>query len=242
MRAYLNTIPVDILSFPQVLDKIKLFVKSGISHQVVTINALMYNALLSDTELAESVEKAGLVVPDSVGIVAALRYLFNIRTNRVTGIDLVHELLKTGYKTFLFGAKQEIIVQTVENIKKMYPAAVITGYRNGYFTNAEEQGIIDLINSSKSDILFVGLNSPGQEKWIYRNLTKLNVPVMIGIGGSFDVIAGRLTRAPVLMQKLGLEWLYRLVQEPWRISRIKDLPKFVLHILLNSRRYRNKIR
>jgi N-acetylglucosaminyldiphosphoundecaprenol N-acetyl-beta-D-mannosaminyltransferase len=131
----------------------------------------------------------------------------------------------------MLGAKQEIIESAVDKLKAAFPGVNIAGYRNGYFSREEENEVIELIRNSKSNILLAGLNSPFQEKWLYNNLNRFNVQIVMGVGGSFDVISGKLRRAPHIMQNLGIEWLYRLAQEPWRINRMRDLPKFVINIL-----------
>lgn len=231
MRKYINHIPVDILSYSEILGQISLFIQTGKPHQIVTINSLMYNALLDDAELRETVTKSPLVIPDSIGIVYAVRYLFGIKCRRTTGIDLIHELCRTKSRLFMLGAKQDIIESAVDKLKAAFPGVNIAGYRNGYFSREEENEVIELIRNSKSNILLAGLNSPFQEKWLYNNLNRFNVQIVMGVGGSFDVISGKLRRAPHIMQNLGIEWLYRLAQEPWRINRMRDLPKFVINIL-----------
>ncbi|OGS21489.1 MAG: hypothetical protein A2252_07175 [Elusimicrobia bacterium RIFOXYA2_FULL_39_19] len=234
-RAYIGKIPVDLLSWEEILSRLHGFVtEKNTPHQIVTLNSLMYNFAVSDTELEKAIASSSLVLPDSVGISFASRLLSKSKnTSRKPGIDLLLKLCALShehkYRIFILGSRQEVIRQTAENLKKLYPNMLLTGYLNGYFTNNLE--VIEAIKQTSPDILFVGLDVPRQEKWIYENLHTLKVPVVMGIGGSFDVISGKLKRAPRLMQAVGLEWLYRLIQEPWRINRIKDLPVFAIKAL-----------
>ncbi|OGS25879.1 MAG: hypothetical protein A2297_04385 [Elusimicrobia bacterium RIFOXYB2_FULL_48_7] len=234
-RIFAGNIPVDILSWEEILSKIESFISTRTPSQVVTLNSLMYNSACDDAALEKSMINAALVLPDSIGIAVVGRILAGktgTGSNRKPGIDLVHKICERSvskkWKIFLLGSRQEIVAAAAETLKKKYPGIIIAGFRNGFFNPEDEQEVISQVSKSGADVLFVGLDLPRQEKWISDNLRRLNVPVAMGVGGSFDVISGKLKRAPRLMQALGMEWFYRFIQEPWRIKRIKDLPLFAL--------------
>jgi len=252
MRVFIKTIPVDILQYREVIDKIENYINQNTPHHIITLNSLMYYYAINNKLLKEIILKSDLVLPDSIGIVLAIFFtiLRNYRISkkiyeigffdlikkisRITGIDLMLKLCEISqkkYNIFLLGAKPEIIGQTVLNLKKLFPEIIIKGFYHGYFSKSEEKDIINLINRSNIDILFVGMNVPKQEEWIYNNLKNLNSKVVIGVGGSFDIISKKLKRAPLFLQNIGLEWLYRVIQQPFRIKRIKDLPKFIYYII-----------
>ena len=155
---------------------------------------------------------------------------------RIPGIDLMLKICEIAenknYKVFLLGAKPEIISLAAANIKKKFPGLNIVGLYHGYFNEEDETKVIEKIQDAHPDILFVGLDIPRQEKWIYRNIKRLSAKVVMGVGGSFDVISGKLRRAPKWIRICGLEWFFRFLQEPWRIKRIINLPVFVYRILL----------
>ena len=186
--------------------------------QIVTLNALMLNFILRDAILAKAVNSAKIVLADSAGIALLAGIFSGQKIERVTGIDLISHFCavssEKGYSIFMFGAKPGVAEAAAENIRKSFPKANICGTRNGYFAKSEENRVIEEIRSARADILLVGLAVPDQEKWIAGNLEKFGAKIVIGVGGSFDVLSGRLSRAPRWMRKVGLEWLYRLAQEP----------------------------
>lgn len=165
---------------------------------------------------------------------------------RINGTDLMEKLIevsdKKGFSIYLLGAKQDVIVKCVDSFRKKYQNVKIVGYRNGYFKENEIDELIFNINKSNPDILFIGLPTPLKELFAYKNRDKLRVPIVQGVGGSFDVLAGIIERAPKWMQNYGLEWLYRVLQEPrrlfWRyfstnIKFIMIYIKFFLYKLIN---------
>ncbi len=239
-KVLLGEIEVDILSFSEALKYIENSIledKKGI--QIVTLNSLMYNCTFRDNNLKKCIKNASLVFSDSIGISIACFIMSGGKTytlERIPGIDLMLYLCemaeKKGWKIFLLGTKPEIIPYTVLNLKKYFPNLNIVGFCHGFFTEYEEKKIIEQIKETKPNILFVGLDISRQEKWIYKNIKNLNVNIAMGVGGSFDVISGKLRRAPIIFRKFGLEWLYRVAQEPSRIKRIKDLPVFLWRIFL----------
>lgn len=221
---------VDNIDMIQALCLVQQYIGSDSAHQIVTVNAeILYNAS-QDRELAALIENADLVTPDGSGIVWAANVLGEPLKERVTGIDLVLEICRQAapnqWKVFLLGGKPGVAHLAGENLKNKYPGLDIAGIRDGYFQEADEDELIEEINASKAQILFAGLGSPKQESWLAAYKTQLKPKVLLGVGGSFDVISGQLKRAPGLFQKLGLEWLYRIIRQPWRFKRALAIPKF----------------
>lgn len=238
-RFYLGDIPVDFLPKKEILEKIHALVRVRQPAQIVTLNSLMLNYALGDTELLAAIRGAALVVPDSIGIVIAALMRGaarnGARPGRIPGIDLLMDICglaeEFGYSVFLLGSRPETIPKAAISLKEKFPDLKIAGFYHGYFNAQEEEEIIHKIASAAPDIVFVGLDIPRQEKWIFKYLPKLCTNIVMGVGGSFDVISGKLKRAPAFMRTLGLEWLFRLIQEPWRIGRILNLPVFLLRAL-----------
>lgn len=217
-------------------DEISRIIELRIPSQIVTLNALMYNHSLKDIPLAHAVSSAAIVVADSVGVAWAAQFLNNVSVERTPGIDLVNNLcalaVDKSYSLFLLGSRDGVSAKAADHLREQYPGIIIAGTHHGFFDTREELTLFEFIHSARPDILLVGLDVPRQDKWIAANREKLGVPVIMGVGGSFDVISGDLKRAPRWMQRAGLEWLFRFAQQPWRLVRIKDLPVFVIHILM----------
>ncbi len=187
------------------------------------VNAAKLVNMRSDQLLRESVLASDLILADGMSVVWASRLLGKRLPERVPGVDLMFELLQRGsekgFRFYCLGAKEEVVCEVVKRIGEQYPGAVVAGYRNGYFKEADEPGIIEAINASNADVLFVAMSPPKKEQFLARWAEKMNVPVCHGVGGSFDVFAGKVKRAPAIWQKLGMEWAYRVVQEPRRMWR-----------------------
>lgn len=203
---------------------------------VVTANAEIIMMCQQDKEYNTIVsEKADLVLPDGAGAVWAGRYLGNEVPERVAGFDLYNQLLKLsadkGYKAYFFGGAPGVAEAAKNKAEELYPGVQIVGCRNGYFTEAEEEAIIKEINDAAPDMLFVALGAPKQEKWLVKYRNQLKPRVLMGIGGSFDVLAGKMERAPKWMQEASLEWAFRLYKQPSRFMRMLALPKFVLKVI-----------
>lgn len=147
---------------------------------------------------------------------------------------------KEGYTVYLLGGQPGIPEKTKENLLKIYPNIKIVGLHNGYFDKEKEEQIIDEINTLQPNVLFVALGAPKQEKWIYENKDKLKVDVAAGQGGTFDYEAGRIKRAPKWIQKLGIEWIWRLIRQPSRIGRMMVLPIYVIKITLKKDKTKGK--
>ena len=205
---------------------------------VITPNPEIIMLARKDKELAEIMDKADMVIPDGVGVVWASKYAKYKLEENVPGCDLCYSLFEKatekGFSAYILGAKPTVAEQAKTNMEEKYPGLVICGVRDGYFGDEDEQGIIDEINNLKPDILLAGLGVPRQEKWLYKYRAELNVNIAIGCGGSIDVMAGTVKRAPLIFQKLGMEWFYRLISQPSRIFRMIELPKFVFAVLLNK--------
>jgi len=210
-------------------------VKSGKPHQVITANPIMVMTAENNPEYKAMMQSAEIIVPDGTGIVWATGVGGDPLEGRVTGFDLLHELLRVGetyrWKFYLLGTTAEVIQEAANRLQMQYPAAIICGYRDGFFGPEEDAAVIEEIRAASPDILFVARGADNQEPWIAKHKQALQVPVVMGVGGSFDIISGKLKRAPKVFQKLRLEWFYRLLKEPSRYKRMLALPKFVVKVL-----------
>lgn len=210
--------------------------------QVITANPIMFMTGFENENFMRVLRSADLVVPDGAGLVWAARKLGKPVAERVAGFDLIKELFalgaRQGWRFYLLGATQETIEAARDRILADYPGISVVGCRNGFFTADEDEQVAREIAEAKPDILLVGRSTMLQDPWIAAHRDKLQVPVMIGVGGSFDVLSGRLTRAPLWMQRMGLEWLYRLLLEPSRIVRMTALPKFMWEVAVYGEKRR----
>lgn len=200
---------------------------------VVTPNPEIVMLCRENAALKEAVDAASLVLADGIGIIYGAKILGTPMKGRNPGIDfgtaLMQKMGEHGQSVFLFGAKPGVAEQAAEKILELYPGIVIAGTNDGYFQ--DDAPIIAKINAAKPDLLLVCLGAPKQELWMRTNQDKLDVGLMIGLGGSLDVFAGVVKRAPEIWQKLGLEWLYRLLREPKRFFRMMKLPQFLLVVI-----------
>lgn len=197
---------------------------------IVAINPEKIMKAQEDMELRDLLNKATYQIPDGIGVILASMMKGGKIRSRVTGIDMMMRLCKEatlhGKKVFLYGAKPGVADEAKKKLEERFPGIQIVGTMHGY--EKDENVIVNAINASNPDILFVALGSPAQEYWIVKHMDSLAPKVYQGVGGSFDVVSGRLKRAPLLFQKLGMEWFYRLVKEPWRWKRQLVLPKFLI--------------
>jgi N-acetylglucosaminyldiphosphoundecaprenol N-acetyl-beta-D-mannosaminyltransferase len=228
-------VPFSKLSMDDTITCVTRMIESGRPHQIITANPIMVMSAVDSPAYLQLLKGADLVVPDGAGIVWAANYVGNPVAERVTGFDLLHRIMQLGetrgWKVFLLGASPEIIEAAAVSIKHQYPALQLVGYRDGYFQAEDDIGVIENIRACQPDILLIGRSADKQEPWIARYKNELQVPVIMGVGGSFDVLSGKLKRAPKLFQKLRLEWFYRLLQEPWRYKRMLVLPKFAAKVV-----------
>ncbi|WP_207753002.1 WecB/TagA/CpsF family glycosyltransferase [Clostridium yunnanense] len=178
-----------------------------------------------------------IIIPDGVGTVVSAKIAGQPVQEKIAGIEVMDELLRIsnekGYRVYLLGASEDVIQRCKSNIINKYKNIDICGCRNGYFKNDEMNEIVEEIKVSRADILFVALGSPKQENFIIENMQQLPCRIYMPVGGSFDIFAGKLNRAPKIMLKLGLEWLYRVWKEPFRIKRLGKIPKFILIVFFN---------
>ncbi|MFR8171101.1 MAG: WecB/TagA/CpsF family glycosyltransferase [Marvinbryantia sp.] len=216
----LNTY-VNAVSMEETIQMVEKIIEKGVPTQHVVVNASKVNLMEKDAELRKIVNSCPLINADGASIVWAAKKLGVPLNERVTGCDLFQELVKVaadkGYKIYLFGAKEEVVTKVKRIFEEQYPTLCIAGYRNGYFTEADEPEIVKAMAESGADMMFVAFSSPKKEYWVNRYLDQLNIPFVMGVGGSFDIVAGVTDRAPIWMQKHGLEWFYRFIQEPGRM-------------------------
>ena len=219
--------------------------KEQIHH--VVVNAGKIVAMQSDPKLQQSVNESDLINADGQAIVWASKFLGNPLKERVTGIDLMQKLVSKAHinkhKIFFLGAKEEVVSKVVRIYKEKYTPDIIAGYRNGYFKKEEEYDIALQIAASGAQILFVAISSPIKEIFLFENKELLkNVNFIMGVGGSFDVVAGLVKRAPLWMQNYGLEWFYRFLQEPKRMWKryLYGNTKFIYLILKEKLKFRRK--
>lgn len=227
-------VPVDRLTLRQAVEKICRAWNEGRFLHVVTANAEMLYRCRQDRELKEIIKGAELVTADGAGVVLASRILKCAVPERVAGFDLMLDCLKeaarTGCPLYFLGSRQSVLEQAAAKARENYPGLNIVGCHHGFFQGSAEEAILEEICSLRPALLLVALGVPKQEKWIARYRKKLPSCVVIGVGGSFDVLAGAARRAPLWMQRAGLEWLYRLWKEPARLGRTAALPLFLLAV------------
>ena len=233
---------VDKVNIDQAVSKIFLMLEENKPHTVFTPNSEIILMGYKDPEFCEILNSSDLLTADGIGVVYASKILKNPIKERAAGYDiacnLIDKISETGHSLYLFGGKPGIAEMAKKNLEEKYPFLRIVGTRNGYFKEEDNEEIINDINRSGADIVFVCLGAPKQEKWIYDNKDKMKARVFMGIGGSLDVFAGTVERAPEFWCKTGLEWLYRLIKEPWRFKRMLALPKFGFTVLLKGKRYK----
>lgn len=212
---------------------------------IVTPNSEIIENATRDKELAELISEAALIIPDGIGLVYAAKILKYDLSERVTGIDFLTEILayleETGKSIFLLGSKPEnedmksVAELAGDSMKKKFPKLNIAGTHHGYFKTEDEEEIVRLINESGADFLCVALGSPKQEKFMKAHMDELvNARAGIGVGGSLDVWAGTVKRAPEFYQKHGLEWLYRFIKQPSRWKRVLRLPVFMIKVMTSK--------
>ncbi|MBO8165427.1 MAG: WecB/TagA/CpsF family glycosyltransferase [Brevibacillus sp.] len=209
-------------------------IEAGQRTHVVTANPEVVMAAQGNLRFKAVLDQA-YVVPDGIGIVYAARWLNHPLRERVTGVELMTALMEQadarGWRVYLLGAAAEVVEKTAAVLSARYPQAQLVGWRHGYFDQTEEKAIVEDIASKRPDLLFVALGAPRQDEWINTHWDKMNVPLAMGVGGSFDVLAGVVKRAPLIWQKLHLEWLYRLLKQPSRWRRQLAIPMFVAAVL-----------
>ncbi len=214
-------VPVNALTLPDVLDRVDAAIASRKNLHIGVVNAAKIVNMGRDEELRESVLESDLILADGIAVVWASKILRRKLPERVTGIDLMYGMFERGksksYRVFCLGATEEVSAQVAAKLAQDYPGVVLAGRRDGYYTADQEREVAEQIGAAKPDILLVAMTSPKKERFMAKWNDTMQVPVVHGVGGSFDVMAGKVERAPELWQKLGLEWLYRVKQEPGRL-------------------------
>ncbi|MFA4906364.1 MAG: WecB/TagA/CpsF family glycosyltransferase [Candidatus Margulisiibacteriota bacterium] len=234
----LARVKVDNVTLSDALSRLEEFISEKTPHLIATPNPEMIVAAQEDEELFNILNNAHLRLPDGISMVVVSRILRTPLKERVTGIDFllasVRLAAQKGWKIFLLGSAPGVAEAAAQNLIARYPDLLIAGTHDGYFKPSDDPQVVDKIKQAKPDILFAGLGAGRQEKWLAAHLIELRVPINVGVGGSFDVIAGKKQRAPGWIQDLYIEWLYRLLTEPQRWKRQLALPKFLYLTLVKS--------
>jgi N-acetylglucosaminyldiphosphoundecaprenol N-acetyl-beta-D-mannosaminyltransferase len=235
-------VPLARLNMERALERVEQFINERSPHLVITSDTPSIVRAQDDLEYQEIIRSAAMVTADGRGVVWMARLLGLPMRDRVSGVDLVLRICELavarGYAVYLLGAAPGVAEEAAQALQTRCPGLRIAGTQHGYFTLEEEPGIVRRIAELRPEVLFVALGAPRQEQWIRKHMEELQVPVAIGVGGSFDVFAGRVQRAPEWMQKAGLEWLYRVLREPKRLPRMWAVPRFVLMTLWEALRRR----
>ncbi|KHF39596.1 WecB/TagA/CpsF family glycosyltransferase [Halalkalibacter okhensis] len=225
-------------NYKQLMQEVDRDIKEKKKSFCVAINPEKIMKAQDDPELKELLNKATYQIPDGIGVIVASKLTKGNITERITGVDLMLHLCtlaaEKGYKVFLYGAKPGVANMAKQELEKQYNGIQIVGTIDGY--EKDDEKVVQAINRSGADILFVAKGSPTQELWILEHMNRVNASIYQGVGGSFDVISGQVKRAPRLFQKFGIEWLYRLLSEPKRVKRQLALPLFMIQVLKSIRR------
>lgn len=227
------------VTMEETLVNIKDRIKKNLFTQHVVVNVAKLVNMQKDPILKESVEACDIINIDGMGVVVGARYSGFDVPERVAGVDLFHELMdmseSEGFPVFLLGATNEVVTETAKRVQNKHPDLRIAGYHHGYFWD-DEQAVVNKIKNSGARLLFVAITSPKKENFINKWKDQLGVEFVMGVGGTFDVVAGKVSRAPLWIQKYGMEWLYRVIQEPRRMWKryLVTNTKFALMLLKNK--------
>lgn len=228
--------PVDGLSMDEALEKLEEYIRDGSPRHVAVTNANKLWLMGKNPVVAEILKDCALVLPERA-IVIGSRVLGLSVNHHIGGIMLLKALLPRaqdkGYRVYFLGAKPEVVERMVGNLRRKYPRLIIAGWHHGYVTASEDEEVSQSIRAARADVLFVAMGTPRQEFWISRHLSRLRVPVCMGVGGSFDVLAGLKRDAPDWVRALSMEWLYRLIQDPKNLWKryLQTIPWFVKKVL-----------
>lgn len=229
MRIDILGVAFDNVTMEEAVERAQQLLAQEGPHLVVTPNAEIVQQAQGDEEFASLIAGADLVIPDGVGVIYASKILGRPLKGRVPGVDfaanLMTEMAKRSQRLFLLGAKPGVAELAAANLMAKYPGLAVCGTHDGYFR--EDGPVADAIREAKADVVFVCLGAPKQEKWIRKNGEATGARLLIGLGGSLDVFAGQVERAPEGWQKAGMEWLYRAIKQPARFKRIAKLPLFL---------------
>ncbi len=237
-RITLLKVPFDRVNLNEAYQIFLRLLQEDSFHYIVTPNPEIVMKANKDEAFLNIIREADLSLPDGIGIVIGTKFKKEKITERVPGFDLTQEILKhapeKGYKIFLMGSKPGYAEEAKENLESTYPGIQIVGTQHGYYQEQEEKEIVEKINASGADVLICAMGAPKQEKFMYRYKEELQPKVGIGVGGTIDILANKMDRAPEFYQKIGMEWFYRLVKEPVRIKRMKILPVFLWKAFLEK--------
>lgn len=230
MRIDVLGVAFDNVTLDEAVDRAMALLEQEGPHMAATPNPEIVQCAQKDKELSDILARADLVLPDGIGVIQAAKILGRPLKGRVPGIDfataLMARMAETGRRLFLLGAAPSVAEQAAANLQADHPGLVVCGVHDGYFK--EDEPVVQEIRDARADVVFVCLGFPKQEKWIAAHGGETGARLLIGLGGSLDVFAGKVERAPEQFQKLGLEWLYRLMKQPSRIGRMAKLPLFPL--------------
>ena len=234
---------MDNLTMEETLQKVEGFIASGRPHQHVVVNVDKLVKANRDPELRRIINECALINVDGMPVVWASRLLGKPLKERVAGVDLFEALMERaaqkGWRVFLLGAREEVVSGVKQTYERKYRGLTVAGYRNGYWKPEEEAGVVEQIAQAKADLLFVAISSPKKEHFLGQYQAHMKIPFAMGVGGTFDVAVGKVKRAPLWMQKSGLEWFYRFLQEPRRMFRryfIEDMAFIGLFLREAARR------
>lgn len=240
MKVKILDVGIDKVNMTEAIERLTTFLKGDRLHMVFTPNPEIIMACTKDQQLHHILNEADLVVPDGIGVVIGAKLLGTPLKERVAGYDMVQNLFKAtakkGTRFYFLGAAPGVALKAKEAMEEKYPGIQIVGVRDGYFKPEDEASIIEEINATSADIVLAALGVPKQEKFIKRHQKNLQAKIAIGVGGSFDGMAGVVKRAPLFWQKIGLEWFYRLLKQPSRAKRMVQLPIYLLEVLKSKRK------
>ena len=229
-------------TMPRLLDECEEILSSGIQTSIGFVNADCMNKCFNDNDYHQTLRNMNQVYPDGIGVRLASQMFGNGVKDNINGTDLFpllcERLTDTSHSIYLLGARKGVAEATAANMVERYPGLNIAGHQDGYFTPEEEDEVINRINASGAGVLMVAMGAPQQEKWIARNRARLNVSILMGVGGLFDFYSGRISRAPVWIREVGMEWVWRLLQEPGRMWRryVVGNPLFLYRVWRQKKR------
>lgn len=228
-------IPIHQLNREELFQRLRERREAGLITWLVTANAELIVRAGDNPTLARALHGADLLVADGYGVIWAARALGNPLPERLPGVEIAEEMIKwaaeTGLKVYFLGAEPGVAEEAIARLQSKYPGLSVVGYHHGYFAKHEEQGVTEEIHNLRPDLLLVALGAPRQELWLAEHNSHLGVSLAVGVGGSFDIWAGRAKRAPAWFSNRGLEWFYRLITQPWRAKRMLALPQFVYRVV-----------
>lgn len=232
-------VPIDLLTMKEAVARIEQLIAARTPSLVVTADASSLVIAQDNPEFKKLMLQAAMVTPDGSGIIWALRKLGIRNAQRVSGVDLVGQMCARsadkGYRIFFLGAEPGVAELAAEKLRLKYPGCNIVGTRHGYFPADSDQLVAQEIAAFKPDLLFVAMGMPRQEQFVEATKAIIQAPVSMGVGGSFDVFSGKAKRAPRFIQRIWLEWLWRLIQNPKKMSKVKVLPRFAAMVRKSKR-------